>query len=83
MTATVALLEFIATWNDYGGPLLYLNDPARFPLAYGLEQFVSSHSSQIHLLLAASVLFALPIVLLFFLAQRLFIRGIATTGLKI
>jgi multiple sugar transport system permease protein len=81
--ATVALLEFIATWNDYGGPLLYLNDPARFPLAYGLEQFVSSHSSQIHLLLAASVLFALPIVLLFFLAQRLFIRGIATTGLKI
>ena len=80
--ATVALLEFIAAWNDYGGPLLYLNDPARFPLAYGLEQFVSSHSSQMHLLLAASVLFALPIVVLFFLAQRLFVRGIATTGLK-
>ena len=37
--ATVALLEFLATWNDYGGPLLYLNDPDKFPLAYGLEQF--------------------------------------------
>ncbi|MCG8449386.1 MAG: carbohydrate ABC transporter permease [Pirellulales bacterium] len=80
--ATVALLEFIAAWNDYGGPLLYLNDPKRFPLAYGLEQFISSHSSEMHLLLAASVLFTLPIAMLFFLAQRFFVRGIATTGIK-
>ncbi len=80
--ATVALLETIAAWNDYGGPLLYLNDPERFPLAYGLEQFVSAHSSEMHLLLAAAVLFTLPMVLLFFFAQRMFIRGIATTGLK-
>ena len=80
--ATVALLEFVATWNDYGGPLLYLNDPEKFPLAYGLEQFVSAHSSEIHLLLAAAVLFTLPIVLLFLVAQRTFVRGIATTGLK-
>ncbi len=79
---TVALLEFIAAWNDYGGPLLYLNDPTHFPLAYGLEQFVSSHSSQVHLLLAASVMFTLPIVVLFWLAQRHFLRGIARTGLK-
>lgn len=80
--ATVALLEFVATWNDYGGPLLYLNDPDRFPLAYGLEQFVSAHSSEMHLLLAAAVLFTLPVALLFFVAQRAFVRGIATTGLK-
>lgn len=80
--ATVALIEFVAAWNDYGGPLLYLNDPERFPLAYGLEQFVSSHSSEMNLLLAAATLFTLPIVVLFFLAQRTFVRGIATTGLK-
>lgn len=80
--ATVAILEFLATWNDYGGPLLYLNDPQRFPLAYGLEQFVSSHSSEMHLLLAAAVLFTLPVMVLFFLAQRTFVRGITTTGLK-
>ena len=80
--ATVALLEFVATWNDYGGPLLYLNDSKKFPLAYGLEQFVSAHSSQMHLLLAAAVLFTLPIVALFFVAQRTFVRGISTTGLK-
>ena len=80
--ATVALLEFIAAWNDYGGPLLYLNDPEKFPLAYGLEQFVSSHTSQVNLLLAAATLFTLPIMALFFLAQRTFVRGITTTGLK-
>lgn len=80
--ATVALLEFVATWNDYGGPLLYLNDPEKFPLAYGLEQFVSAHSSEMHLLLAAAVLFTAPVVVLFFLAQRTFVKGISTTGLK-
>ena len=80
--ATVALFQFVAAWNDFGGPLLYLSDPQKFPLAYGLEQFVSSYSDQTHLLLAAAVLFTLPIVLLFLLAQRTFLRGITTTGLK-
>jgi len=80
--AAVALLEAIAAWNDYGGPLLYLNDPKKFPLAYGLEQFVSAHSSETHLLLAAAVLFTLPMALLFFFAQRAFVRGVTTTGIK-
>lgn len=80
--ATVALFQFIAAWNDFSGPLLYLSDKQKFPLAYGLEQFVSSYSDQTHLLLAASVLFTLPVILLFFLTQRTFLQGIATTGLK-
>ncbi|MEX0819530.1 MAG: carbohydrate ABC transporter permease [Pirellulaceae bacterium] len=80
--ATVALFQFIASWNDFSGPLLYLSDPDKFPLAYGLEQFVSSYSDQTHLLLAAATLFTLPIVILFLLTQRLFLQGIATTGLK-
>lgn len=80
--ATVALFQFIASWNDFNGPLLYLSDPKKFPLAYGLEQFISSYADQTHLLLAAAVLFTLPIVVLFFVTQRTFLRGIATTGLK-
>ena len=68
--------------DDFGGPLLYLSDPNQFPLAYGLEQFRSSYADQTHLLLAASVLFTLPPIALFFLAQRTFIQGIATSGLK-
>jgi multiple sugar transport system permease protein len=51
-------------------------------LAYGLERYVSSYGDQLHLLLAASVLFSLPLVVLFFLAQRVFVEGITTTGIK-
>ena len=80
--ATVAVFQFVYTWNDFSGPLLYLNDPEKFPLAYGLERFVSAYGDQTHLLLAASVMFTVPIIILFFLAQKTFIQGIATTGLK-
>ncbi len=79
---TVGLFQFIATWNDFNGPLLYLRDPEKFPLSYGLEQFVSSYSDQTHLLLAAAVLFTLPMLALFLLAQKSFIEGIATQGIK-
>lgn len=80
--ATVALFQFVHTWNDFGGPLLYLSDPEKFPLAYGLERFVSSYSDQTHLLLAAAVLFTAPIVVLFFLTQQTFFKGISTSGIK-
>lgn len=80
--ATVALFQFIAAWNDFSGPLLYLQDREKFPLAYGLESFISSYSDQTHLLLAAAVLFMLPILVLFLFTQKTFLKGIATTGLK-
>lgn len=80
--ATVALFQFVITWNDFGSPLLYLNDPQKFPLAYGLERFVSSYGDQTNLLLAAATLFTLPMILIFFLAQKTFIQGISTTGIK-
>ncbi len=79
---TVALFQFIDTWNDFSGPLLYLSDPDKFPLAYALERFVSGYSDQTHWLLAAAVTFTLAPVLLFVLAQRSFIQGISTTGIK-
>lgn len=79
---TVGLFQFVEAWNDYGGPLLYLSDPSKFPLTYGLERFVSSRSSDTQLLMAAAVLFTAPIVLIFFAAQKSFVRGVTTTGLK-
>jgi len=79
---TVGLFQFVAAWNDFSGPLLFLSDKKNFPLAYGLEQFVSSYSDQTHLLLAAATLFTLPILVLFFFAQKTFLRGIAMSGLK-
>ena len=80
--ATVALFQFLNTWNEFAGPLLYLNDPHKFPLAYALQQFVSAYRTEFGPLMAASVMFTAPVIVLFFLTQKTFIRGIATTGLK-
>jgi len=80
--ATCALFQFLGSWNDFFGPLLYLNDPSRYTLAYGLQQFMSSYGGKYAQLMAATTLFTLPIILLFFLAQKTFIQGIATTGTK-
>jgi multiple sugar transport system permease protein len=80
--ATVALFQFLHTWNEFAGPLLYLNDPHKFPLAYALQQFVSAYRTQFGPLMAAATLFTAPVVVLFFFTQKTFISGIATTGLK-
>jgi len=80
--ATCALFQFIGTWNDFLGPLLYVNDPAKYPLGYGLQQFVSHYGGFYAQLMAAATIFTLPIILLFFFAQKTFIQGIATTGGK-
>jgi multiple sugar transport system permease protein len=79
----VALFAFMGTWNDFLGPLIYLQRPEQFTLALGLMNLQSQHNgTPLHLLMAASVLVILPVLLLFFLAQKTFIEGIATTGLK-
>ena len=78
--ATCALFQFVGTWNDFLGPLLYLNDPAKYTVAYGLQQFQSKNGGQWTLLMAAATLFTLPVILIFFFAQKTFIQGVATTG---
>jgi len=80
--ATCALFQFIGTWNDFLGPLLYINDPAKYPLAYGLQQFVTLYGGRHAQLMAAATVFTLPIIVLFFFAQKTFIQGISTTGGK-
>ena len=78
----VGLFQFIETWNNFGGPLLYLSDPNKFPLASGLERFVSSYGDQTHLFLAAATVFTLPALLLFLLAQRHFLGPASSSGIK-
>lgn len=80
--ATCALFQFIGSWNDFLGPLLYLNDPAKYTLAYGLQQFVSHYTGFFSQLMAAATIFTVPIIILFFFAQKTFIQGISTTGGK-
>ncbi|WP_432800027.1 carbohydrate ABC transporter permease [Poriferisphaera sp. WC338] len=79
----VGLFQFMATWNDFLGPLIYLTDQQDFTLALGLQFFQSQHGgTQWHYLMAASALVVLPVIILFFCAQRYFIEGISMTGLK-
>jgi multiple sugar transport system permease protein len=81
--AVVALFTFLGGWNDFMGPLIYLTRKHTFTLALALQSYQSRHNGvQWNYLMAASVVVVLPIVVLFFLTQKTFIRGIATTGLK-
>lgn len=81
--ATAALFHFLYAWNDFLGPLLYLTRRETFTLSLALQAYQSqSGGTQWPYLMAASVVTILPIVGLFFFAQRFFIQGIATTGSK-
>ena len=78
-----ALFHFIFAWNDFLGPLLYLTRKDTYTLALALESYQSQNGGiQWHYLMAASAVTILPVILLFLLAQKTFIRGIATTGSK-
>jgi len=82
--ATVAIFQFMDSWNDFLGPLIYLRDENLRTVAVGLAYFAGSSrvGPQMHLMMAAAFVALLPELLLFFLAQRFFIQGIVFTGVK-
>lgn len=81
--AVVALFHVVTVWNDLVGPLIYLSHQEHFTLALGL-QFLQSRAGNTpaNQLLAATAMIVLPLLILFLFAQRAFVRGIATTGIK-
>ncbi|MCB0129456.1 MAG: carbohydrate ABC transporter permease [Caldilineaceae bacterium] len=80
--ATVAIFTFQFTWNDFLTPLIYLHDQRLYTVALGLNFFRSSFQVSWAYLMAASLVTMLPVLLVFFLAQRLFIEGISISGIK-
>lgn len=81
--ATAAIFSFIWTWEDFLGPLVYLNDMKDYTVPLALRSFISSDGvSQYGPMFAVSILSILPIILFFVIFQRLIIRGIAMSGLK-
>jgi len=80
--ATVAAFQFIASWRDYLGPLIYLNDQKLYTLSLGLQQYSSQYGREWGLLMAASVLITLPVIIIFFFTQRTFVQGVTLTGIK-
>lgn len=82
---TVAIFTFLFSWNDFIGPLLYINSPENFTVAIGLATYRSALGvgrTRWDLLMAASVAMTLPVILLFFILQRHFIKGVVMTGIK-
>lgn len=80
--AMVALFQFMNTWGDYLGPLIYLSRQDMYTVALGLTLFLDQHAQEWALLMAASTLTLLPVIVLFFFTQRTFIEGISLTGIK-
>lgn len=80
---TVGVMSLIGNWNDFMGPLIYLNSESKYTLAIGLQFFNQSFGTgKVNLLMAVSVLTTLPLIILFFCAQRYFVQGITMSGIK-
>ena len=80
--ASVAIFSFQYHWNDFFQPLIYLFDNEKFTLALGLRFFQGNYGTEWHYLMAASLVVMLPLILVFFFAQKIFIQGVVYTGFK-
>jgi multiple sugar transport system permease protein len=80
--STLAALTFLDSWNSFLWPLIVINSQSHMTLPLGLTTFQSAHDTQWHLLMAGNVFSLLPMLLVFFAAQRYFVRSVAATGLK-
>lgn len=78
----VGLFQFMASWTDFIGPLLYLTDSVQYTLSLGLQQFQSQKGSEWGLMMAVSTMMTLPVIILFFFLQKTFIKGITFSGIK-
>jgi multiple sugar transport system permease protein len=79
---TVSIFTFVGNWTDFVAPRLFITQKAQYTLSLGLLDYFSLHQTEWTYLMAACVVFVLPVMALFFLAQRLFVEGISLTGIK-
>jgi multiple sugar transport system permease protein len=80
--AVVAIFTALASWNDFMGPLIYIQNEELYPLSIGLQFFRTQHEVQYSMLMAASTLVALPVVVIFLCFQRFFVEGLTIGALK-
>jgi multiple sugar transport system permease protein len=81
--ATIGVLSFVGRWNDFEGPLIYIQTIHKFPISLGINMYKEAYSTIApHYLMAASVISLIPLLLLFFAIQKVFVEGIILTGIK-
>ena len=79
---TIAVFSFLNCWSDFIGPLIYISDTKMYTISLGLQSFIGKYSIKWNLIMAASAVTIVPMIILFFIAQKQFIEGITTTGIK-
>ncbi len=79
---TMVVFTFIWAWNDYMGPYIFITDPKKQMLSVGMKMFQVSNAVDYGLLMAGATLVLIPVILIFIFAQRYFVEGIATSGMK-
>jgi multiple sugar transport system permease protein len=80
--ATLTIFTFVSVWNDYMGPMIYLNSTDKKTIQLGLRMFITQYSADYNLIMAAALVTLIPVLIVFLFMQRFFIEGIATSGLK-
>ena len=80
--ATLIIFSFVNVWNDYMGPMIYLNSTELKTIQLGLRMFITQYSADYNLIMAAALISLIPVGVLFLSMQRFFIEGVATSGLK-
>ena len=80
--STLTIFTFVATWNDFLGPLIYLTKTELKTIQIGLRMFISQYSAEYGLIMAASVIALIPVLIVFLALQKYFVQGVATAGLN-
>lgn len=80
--ATLTIFTFVATWNDYLGPSIYLKTEAKKTIQIGLQRFIGQYSSEYGLMMAGAVVSLIPVLIVFLALQKHFVEGIASSGIK-
>lgn len=80
--STLTIFTFVNTWNDFMGPLMYLNSEKLKTIQVGIRMFISQYSAEYSLIMAASLISLIPVLIVFLALQRFFVEGVAATGIK-
>ncbi|WP_099467220.1 carbohydrate ABC transporter permease [Konateibacter massiliensis] len=80
--ATLTIFTFVTIWNDFMGPLIYLNSTSKKTIQLGLRLFVTQFSAEYSLIMAAALVTLIPVLIVFLALQKYFVEGIATSGIK-
>lgn len=80
--AVISIFTFMTVWNDFMGPLIFLSDQRLYPLSLGLYAFHVQAGGNLGMMMAGSLLMTLPVIIIFFFAQKYFIQGVTLTGMK-